>query len=216
MTSISLPVSRTPSSVWSRGSIVGWVPRRELFEKPSPFLDLWHLQRHVAGDAMVWDGADWQASDLSPPSAMRPPKPRSERRGHDGFRASGQALGLADASPLGHAGDYPEQPVGDDAGAANSACRPAGFIAAKIDFCQTKPFYPPCQPGCVAATYLGSNMMGQRVPLGMGITGLAAVTREVQVGAPTYRDIQGGTLCAPGAPSGMSRSEVILYRLRRA
>ena len=35
-----------------RGSIVGWVPRRELFEKPSPFLDLWHLQRHVAGDAM--------------------------------------------------------------------------------------------------------------------------------------------------------------------
>jgi len=35
-----------------RGSIVGWVSRRELFEKPSPFLDLWHLQRHVAGDAM--------------------------------------------------------------------------------------------------------------------------------------------------------------------
>jgi GAF domain-containing protein len=33
-------------------------------------------------------------------------------------------------------------------------------------------------------------LKGQRVPLGKGVTGLAAVTREVQVGAPTYRDIQ--------------------------
>jgi hypothetical protein len=33
-------------------------------------------------------------------------------------------------------------------------------------------------------------LRGQRVPLGQGVTGLAAVTREVQVGAPTYKDIQ--------------------------
>ncbi|MGH7048636.1 MAG: GAF domain-containing protein [Stellaceae bacterium] len=31
---------------------------------------------------------------------------------------------------------------------------------------------------------------GQRVPLGKGITGLAAATREVQIGAPTYKDIR--------------------------
>jgi GAF domain-containing protein len=33
-------------------------------------------------------------------------------------------------------------------------------------------------------------LKGQRVPLGKGVTGLAAATRDVQVGAPTYADIQ--------------------------
>ncbi len=33
-------------------------------------------------------------------------------------------------------------------------------------------------------------LRGQRVPLGQGITGLAAATQEVQIGAPTYKDIQ--------------------------
>ncbi len=33
-------------------------------------------------------------------------------------------------------------------------------------------------------------LKGQRVPLGKGVTGLAAATRAVQVGAPTYADIQ--------------------------
>lgn len=33
-------------------------------------------------------------------------------------------------------------------------------------------------------------LLGQRVPLGQGITGLAAATLEVQIGAPTYKDIQ--------------------------
>jgi signal transduction protein with GAF and PtsI domain len=33
-------------------------------------------------------------------------------------------------------------------------------------------------------------LLGQRVPLGSGITGLAAATREVHVGAPTFKDIQ--------------------------
>ena len=34
------------------------------------------------------------------------------------------------------------------------------------------------------------NLIGQRVPLGKGLTGLAATTREVQIGAPTYRDVK--------------------------
>ena len=33
-------------------------------------------------------------------------------------------------------------------------------------------------------------LLGQRVPLGQGITGLAAATLEVQIGAPTYKDVQ--------------------------
>jgi transcriptional regulator with GAF, ATPase, and Fis domain len=32
-------------------------------------------------------------------------------------------------------------------------------------------------------------LRGQRVPIGEGVTGLAAATRQVQVGAPRYRDI---------------------------
>jgi GAF domain-containing protein len=33
-------------------------------------------------------------------------------------------------------------------------------------------------------------LIGQRVPIGKGLTGLAAVTREVQIGAPTFRGIK--------------------------
>jgi GAF domain-containing protein len=33
-------------------------------------------------------------------------------------------------------------------------------------------------------------LLGQRVPLGSGITGLAAATREVHVGSPTFKDIR--------------------------
>ncbi len=33
-------------------------------------------------------------------------------------------------------------------------------------------------------------LLGQRIPLGQGITGLAAATLEVQIGAPTYKDVQ--------------------------
>src|SRR6202008_1958969 len=32
-------------------------------------------------------------------------------------------------------------------------------------------------------------LLGQRVPLGSGITGLAAATGEVHVGAPTFKDV---------------------------
>jgi GAF domain-containing protein len=34
------------------------------------------------------------------------------------------------------------------------------------------------------------KLLGQRVPLGTGLTGLAAATREVQIGAPTYKGIE--------------------------
>lgn len=35
-----------------------------------------------------------------------------------------------------------------------------------------------------------ATLHGQRVPLGQGITGLAAATLEVQIGAPTYKDVR--------------------------
>src|SRR5260370_14996731 len=34
-----------------------------------------------------------------------------------------------------------------------------------------------------------NTLLGQRVPIGSGITGLAAATRQVQVGAPVYKDV---------------------------
>jgi len=47
----------------------------------------------------------------------------------------------------------------------------------------------------VFATTIGSRqseeaLIGQRVPLGKGITGLAAATGEVQIGAPTFTDVK--------------------------
>jgi hypothetical protein len=41
-------------------------------------------------------------------------------------------------------------------------------------------------------TYGGSEnvLVGQRVPLNKGVTGLAAATGEVQIGAPTFKDVQ--------------------------
>ncbi len=35
-----------------------------------------------------------------------------------------------------------------------------------------------------------SMLIGQRVPVGTGVTGLAAATREVQIGSPIYRDLE--------------------------
>ncbi len=34
------------------------------------------------------------------------------------------------------------------------------------------------------------KLLGQSVPLGQGLTGLAAMTREVQIGAPTFHDVK--------------------------
>lgn len=48
------------------------------------------------------------------------------------------------------------------------------------------------------------TLIGQRVPLGKGITGLAATTGEVHIGAPTFKDVKqsekrGGETGAPEA-----------------
>jgi GAF domain-containing protein len=44
-----------------------------------------------------------------------------------------------------------------------------------------------------------ATLLGQRVPLGQGITGLAAATLEVQIGAPTFRDIRQSARLDPAA-----------------
>lgn len=46
-------------------------------------------------------------------------------------------------------------------------------------------------------------LVGQRVPIGRGITGLAALTREVQIGAPTYTDVAQSRLRDAGEASGV-------------
>lgn len=46
-------------------------------------------------------------------------------------------------------------------------------------------------------------LVGQRVPIGRGITGLAALTREVQIGAPTYTDVAQSHLRDPGGASAV-------------
>jgi hypothetical protein len=56
-------------------------------------------------------------------------------------------------------------------------------------------------------------LIGQRVPLGKGITGLAAVTREVQVGAPTYRDIRQTERLAAGPEAVVAAPLVAADRL---
>jgi GAF domain-containing protein len=35
-----------------------------------------------------------------------------------------------------------------------------------------------------------AKLLGQRVPLGSGVTGLAALSEEVQIGAPTFHDVE--------------------------
>jgi GAF domain-containing protein len=50
-----------------------------------------------------------------------------------------------------------------------------------------------------------SVLLGQRVPLGKGITGLAAQTHEVQIGAPTFRTRQ-----AKRPARGASEPEAVL------
>ena len=49
-----------------------------------------------------------------------------------------------------------------------------------------------------------NELIGQRVPLGKGITGLAAQMREVQIGAPTFKTRQAKTRRgAPGEPQAV-------------
>ncbi len=56
-------------------------------------------------------------------------------------------------------------------------------------------------------------LKGQRVPLGKGITGLAAVTREVEVGAPVFKDIQQTERLAAGPEAVVAAPLVVGDRL---
>jgi transcriptional regulator with GAF, ATPase, and Fis domain len=53
-------------------------------------------------------------------------------------------------------------------------------------------FDPESQELVFMMTYGGSEetLIGQRLPIGQGITGLAAASGEVQIGAPKYKDIK--------------------------
>jgi hypothetical protein len=56
-------------------------------------------------------------------------------------------------------------------------------------------------------------LKGQRVPLGKGITGLAAVTREVEVGAPVFKDIQQTERLAAGPEAVVAAPLIVGDRL---
>ncbi len=56
-------------------------------------------------------------------------------------------------------------------------------------------------------------LKGQRVPLGQGITGLAALTREVEVGAPIFKDIQQTERLAAGPEAVVAAPLVVGDRL---
>jgi signal transduction protein with GAF and PtsI domain len=56
-------------------------------------------------------------------------------------------------------------------------------------------------------------LIGQRVPLGKGVTGLAAVTRGVQIGSPTYVDIHQTKRLAAGPEAIVAAPIVASERL---
>jgi hypothetical protein len=56
-------------------------------------------------------------------------------------------------------------------------------------------------------------LIGQRVPLGKGVTGLAAVTRGVQIGAPTYADVHQTKRLAAGPEAIVAAPIVASERL---
>ena len=56
------------------------------------------------------------------------------------------------------------------------------------------------------------NLLGQRVTIGSGITGLAAATRQVQVGAPVYKDVAQTERLSEG-PESVIAAPVLLGEL---
>jgi GAF domain-containing protein len=56
----------------------------------------------------------------------------------------------------------------------------------------------------------GTMLIGQRVPLGSGVTGLAAATREVQIGAPIYRDIKQSERVDGTAPEAVIAAPILI------
>lgn len=53
-------------------------------------------------------------------------------------------------------------------------------------------------------------LIGQRVPLGKGITGLAAQTHEVQIGAPTFRTRQASRRAAADQPEAVLAAPMLI------
>jgi GAF domain-containing protein len=67
----------------------------------------------------------------------------------------------------------------------------------------------------VFATVIGARssataLIGQRVPLGKGITGLAAQTHEVQIGAPTFRTRQARRRSGPREPQAVLAAPMLI------
>jgi GAF domain-containing protein len=54
------------------------------------------------------------------------------------------------------------------------------------------------------------TLLGQRVPVGEGVTGLAALTEEVQIGAPTYRDVKQSELRDPAGPRAVIAAPMLV------
>ncbi|CAN5443390.1 hypothetical protein BH09MYX1_BH09MYX1_04240 [soil metagenome] len=71
--------------------------------------------------------------------------------------------------------------------------------------------YDPTANDLVFAMTVGGadTLMGQRVPLDKGLTGLAAATREVQIGAPTFLGVKRGEAQAAG-PSGVIAAPMLV------
>ena len=56
----------------------------------------------------------------------------------------------------------------------------------------------------------GSMLIGQRVPLGSGVTGLAAATREVQIGSPTFKDLKQSERVDGNAPEAVIAAPMLI------
>jgi GAF domain-containing protein len=56
----------------------------------------------------------------------------------------------------------------------------------------------------------GTMLIGQRIAVGEGITGLAAATREVQIGAPVYRDIAQSVRVDGSAPEAVIAAPMLI------
>ena len=59
----------------------------------------------------------------------------------------------------------------------------------------------------------GKVLLGQRVPVGRGLTGLAAATGEVQIGSPTFKDIRQRKRkdTADGHPSAVLAAPMLVH-----
>ena len=71
--------------------------------------------------------------------------------------------------------------------------------------------YDPTKNDLVFAMTVGGadSLIGQRVPLNKGLTGLAAATREVQIGAPTFMGVKQGEEHTKG-PSGVIAAPMLV------